>query len=369
MSGHLPRPGLVPAGDRRPSRPDSASAHVLDTERVKVGLSEVAARAGVSVRTVANVVADHPRVRPETRARVQAAIDELGYMPNVSARRLARGRAGTIAFAISSVAVPFFAELAARLIDAADERGYHVLIEQTHGAADRERTAIARREAGLVDGVVLMTRELTASQILQYRSDAPLVLMGEASTPVGIDHVMIDNVAAADLATTELLHGGVQRVGFLGAGEDDRSRWIARGRLAGWQQALERHGLAADPDLVFATPGWTFQAGFDAVDRALRAGVRFEALFCCEDMLALGALAALAAHGIAVPDEVAVTGWDDIATARYAIPALTSVSPDRDALIGTALDCLVDQIEHDGAGGRHRIAPHSLAVRASTRSG
>lgn len=341
---------------------------MADTGSMGVRLSEVAARAGVSVRTVANVVADHPHVRDETRARVRAAIDELGYLPNVSARRLARGRSGTIAFVITSVAVPFYAELTALLIDEADARGYKVLIEQTHFEAGRERAAIARRQAGLVDGVVLMTGELTASQILQYRSDAPLVLLGEASAPVGIDHVMIDNVAAADLATTALLRGGVRRVAFLGAGQDERSRWIGRGRLAGWQQSLERHGVQPDPDLVFSTPSWTFQAGYEAIDRALRSGLRLEAVFCCEDMLAFGALAALAAHGIRVPDEVAVTGWDDIAAAAYAIPALTSVSPDRGALMQTTLERLSAQIEGAPLEPQHLIVAHSLSERASIRT-
>ena len=163
----------------------------------RVRLTDVAARAGVSMKTVSNVVHHHPHVSPAMRARVQEAIDELGYRPNLTARRLATGRTGMIALAMPEIDHPYFSELSRSIAEVAAEMGYRVLIEQTLGEAEAERAVIMDREAGLVDGVIFHPVSMTTVEIGKLRRDLPLVLLGESARPLTTDHVMIDNVQAA----------------------------------------------------------------------------------------------------------------------------------------------------------------------------
>lgn len=214
-------------------------------------LKDVAAIAGVSIKTVSNVVHDRPCVRPATRDRVRAAIAELGYRPNASARRLVTGRTGMIALALPEINVPYFAELSRHLADLAAARGYRVLFEQTITGVDVERTVVSGVEAGLVDGVLYHPVALTTREVAELRQHLPFVLVGEGAAPLGMDHVMIDNVAAARDAVRHLLRLGRTRIAFLG--HETRSPTnTTRRRLMGYQLALEENGIAPDSDLVLA---------------------------------------------------------------------------------------------------------------------
>lgn len=333
----------------------------------KVRLRDVAELAGVSERTVANVVSNHKNIRDATRQRVQEAIDALGYTPNMSARRLATGATRTIAFGISAIDAPYFSELAAIVIDEAKKLGYSVLVEHTENNPKLEARAIERRESGLVDGVLLFPAALSSADVARIRHTVPLVLLGETASPVTYDHVVIDNIAAAVAATEELIHAGATKLAFLGAGVDDRTRWVVRGRLGGWQQALEAAGLDVSASRVFSTPDWSFHDGYHAIDEALTSGVEFDGLLCAEDKLAFGALASLHAHGVRVPDDVVVSGWDNIAAAAYSIPSLTSVAPDKQEMIATALRLLINRIEGDDSPVQHVTTSFTIAARDSTK--
>ena len=328
-----------------------------------VRLQDVAALAGVSIKTVSNVVHDHPVVRPETRDRVQRAIDQLGYRPNLRGRSLATGRTGMLTLAFPSLLNPYFAELAHVFSAVAAERGYRLLLEETGAEEDGERQALSGREAGIVDGVLLHPQRLSPVQIAQLSADLPLVLLGEEPAPIGNDRVMIDNVVAVGDAVRHLIGLGRRRIGFLGH-EQDRLSHTSQIRLAGYQQALQLAGLELDGKLLIPSPGDA--AGAErALSAALDDGLRIDGLICRHDLIAVGALRALAARDIAVPDRVAVIGWDDITLAAELSPSLTSVQPDLSALAGRALDLLAERIDGYAGIGRHEIVGHRLAVRES----
>ncbi|MET2011805.1 LacI family DNA-binding transcriptional regulator [Microbacterium chocolatum] len=331
----------------------------------RVRLVDVAERAGVSMKTVSNVIHDYPHVAPPLRARVQAAIDELGYRPNLTARRLATGRTGMIALAMPEIDHPYFSELSRSIAEEAKGLGLRVIFEQTLGEADAERAVLHDREAGLVDGVIFHPVQMGTMEIARLAPDVPVVLLGESAMPVTSDHVMIDNVAAAADGVALLLQSGRRRIAFLGTVRDDITGSTGQ-RLLGYQEQLIASGITPDPTLVLPVAGFSIEDSRDALTQAIESGIHFDAVLCRDDKFAIGALKSLAAAGRSVPDDVAVVGWDDTHLAGYSSPTLTSVAPDKRALARTALGLLKERIEGFAGIGRHRVVPHSISVREST---
>lgn len=327
-------------------------------------LQDVAERAGVSMKTVSNVVRDYPHVSPKMRERVQKAIDELGYRPNVMARRLATGRTGFIAVAFADVGIPYFAELARVASRRAGSFDYRVLLEETDGTLEAERDLLASSEAGLVDGMLFQPTAMSSAEIARHRFDLPLVLLGETPAPLAIDRVMIDNVRAAQEITEHLLRLGRRRIGFVGH-EATALSDTSRQRILGYQEALTGAGITPDPAMLVSTEAVSAAHAVEAVRRALDAGWDVDAIVCRDDLAAIGTLRALQERGIRVPDDVAVTGWDDTHLSAVTFPSLTTVSPDMDAIVSQALTLLVERIQGYDGVGRHEIAPHRIVVRES----
>lgn len=329
-------------------------------------LTDVAIRAGVSMKTVSNVVNGKGSASPATRARVQAVIEELGYRPNVTARRLATGQTGTISVAVSSVTVPYFAEISKRLDQVAREQQLRVVIEQTHGDRHNELAVLEERERGLVDGVIFHPVSLTPEDLASQRPGFPLVLLGEGPAPEGVDHVMIDNVAAAREVTLHLIGRGCREVAFLGTEGQVLSHTTGQ-RFDGYKLALRASGIRFDRRLRLPVDRYSAEDGYRAVTEAIESGVAFDGIVCRDDSLAAGALHALHARGVVVPDEVAVAGWDDLIISRHLWPPLTSVEPDKEAIVETALRLLHDRIRGYDAPGRHEIVTSRLVERRSTQ--
>lgn len=331
----------------------------------RVRLQDVADHAGVSMKTVSNVVHDYPHVTPALRARVQASIDDLGYRPNLTARRLATGRTGMIALAIPQIDQFYFAELARHVGDAVNERGYRIIVERTLNDLDAERAVIQDREEGLVDGVIFHATRIGSDEISRLSPTTPLVLLGESARPATTDHVMIDNVQAAHDGIEALLKKGRRRIAFLGAVTEDLTETTAL-RLRGYQDALTEAGIHPDPALVIRSKGFFLEDGVEALSSALAAGATFDAVMCRDEQFGLAAVRALSQFGLRVPDDVAVLSWDDTAIARNSTPALSSVSPDKSAIAAEALALLFDRINGFDGPGRHRIVPHSIIERDTT---
>lgn len=327
-------------------------------------LQDVAERAGVSMKTVSNVVRDYPHVSPQMRARVQRAIDELGYRPNVVARRLATGRTGFVALAFADVGIPYFAELSHAASRAAERAEYRVLLEETDATLEGERALMASSEAGLIDGMIFQPSVMSSAEIARHRTDIPIVLLGETPAPLTIDRVMIDNVAAAREITQHLLSLGRRRIGFVGHESATLSE-TSRQRILGYQEALTEAGITPDPARLVASDSVSAADAVEAVRRALDDGLDVDALVCRDDLAAIGTLRALQERGIRVPDDVAVTGWDDTRLSAVTFPSLTTVSPDLDALVERAITLLDERIRGYDGVGRHEITPHRIVVRES----
>jgi DNA-binding LacI/PurR family transcriptional regulator len=330
-----------------------------------VRLRDVAAHAGVSIRTVSNVVNDFQYVAPSTRARVQASIDALGYRPNVAARNLRRGRTGLLALVVPEIDSPYFAELAARTVRIAEDDGWTVLIDQTDGDAGRERRLFHGERSQLVDGVIFSPWSTPAEELATRRDATPLVLLGEHAGPPPVDHVVIDNVEAAREAVAHLLARGRTDIAAIGI-QASLANETSRQRQVGFRTALAAAGIAPRSDREAAVTSLHRAEGHRAMSALLATADRPDAVFCFSDELALGALRALADAGLRVPDDVALVGFDDIEDGRYSVPTLTTIAPDKDRIAQLALQVLRERLAGDDSPARVITAPHRLVVRGSS---
>lgn len=328
-------------------------------------VKDVASLANVSAKTVSNVVHGVPRVTAETRDRVLQAIEQLGYRPNMAARNLRQGRTGIIALAVPELHVPYFAELATMIIDLAHEAGYTVLVDQTERERDRELGIVEGRVAQLVDGIILSPLASTRADLEQRRDATPMVLLGERVAPGLADHVAIDNTAAARLATDHLIATGRRRIAAIGA---QSTRPVTAGglRLSGYRDALQAAGLPVAEELIIPAANFFRADGAMAMERLLQLPEPPDAVFCFSDLLAIGALRVLHDHGIRVPGQVALIGFDDIEESRFCYPRLSTISPDKESIARETLRMLRERIDGDRSAPRQLSLSATLIVREST---
>jgi DNA-binding LacI/PurR family transcriptional regulator len=331
-------------------------------------LADVAARAGVSMKTVSNVINDFEHVSPQMRARVKAAIDEIGYRPNLSARNLALGRAGMIALVVPRLDMPYFAALAGQVLEAAARSNWVVLIQQSDGDASVEREALAGHFPQRMDGLILSSQRIGPADLRDRTDRTPLVLLGERNYQGMAQHVAIDNVAAAEVAVRHLIDIGRQRIALIGTSPTDRRH----PRLRGYRQALKAAGLVERADWIKPIRSNLGEEGERQMVELLaeNPGSPPDAVFCVTDWVALGVIRALQTHGLRVPDDVAVVGFDDIPYGRAATPTLTTISPDRAAIAQLAVTSLEDQMTALAGGSTYDVsdqqASFQLIVREST---
>lgn len=328
----------------------------------RVRLADVAERVGVSTKTVSNVVNGTGWVSAPVREKILAVIDELGYRPNLAARQLRSGSSGLIGLCVPSLREPYFAEFASEFVSAAEARGSTVLVTQSKGNREVELSMLECEDLPAVDGMVFSPLTLTREDTERRRSTVPLVLIGEHGEALASDtiaHVGPDNAAAAEVATRHLLADGRRRIAAVGLQHGDADS-TGQVRFEGYRRALETEGVELDPALLVETKSYNRAEGSDAVERLLADGVEFDGVFCFNDSLAFGALHTLAAHRIAVPESVAVVGYDNIEEGGYLVPPLTTIDPGLTHSTGLILDLLVGA--RKGEGG-HVPTPFHLVER------
>ena len=330
-----------------------------------VTLRDVAERAGVSVRTVSNVVNGFQHIAPATRARVQAALEELNYRPNLVARSLRQGRTGIIMLILPEINVSYFGELAHEVVDYAGSVGITVQIDESGGDPQRERELLTSlAQASWVDGVLFSSQGLRGVDIAGLGGTRPLVLLGERTAGTSLDHVGIDNVEAARQVVAHLVGRGRTRIAAFGGNGSARDA-TSKYRLKGFQLGLREAGL--DPaGRHVRTPDYRRASAAGAVRELLRRPERPDALFCFSDELATGALRELYEHGVRVPEEIAVVGFDDIEASRFSTPSLSSIRPSKAGIAQAAVDALLRRLDQPEAEPLGIDVPFELVVRESS---
>ncbi len=330
-----------------------------------VTMHDVARRAGVSVMTVSNVLNGYRYIRPETKQRVEAAIDELDYRVNLTARHLRLGRTGMIGLAVPELTATYFACLADAVIRAADEAGLSVLIEQTGSTKERELRVLRGLRRELTDGLIFQPQALDQHDVDALKVTFPMVVLGERIVDAPVDHVMMANVEGARAATEHLIRRGRRRIALLGWHQEEHGP--SSSRTAGYRQALTAAGIDYDPALVAEAEPWRRSTGAAALEALLDSGQQIDGVFAMNDSLALGALHVLHERRIEVPGQVAVIGFDNTADAAFAVPTLSTVGTGQIGIAATAVRLLRQRIDQQWESPpRLVVADYRVVERDST---
>lgn len=322
-------------------------------------VKEIAAIAKVSVATVSRALQRPELVSETTRQRIHEVVKRLGYTPNALARNLRTARTRLIIALLPDIANPFFSEVIRGIEQVAHENGYSVLLGETQSSLVREQAYADMVAARQADGIITMSHRVPA---IPMDGRLPVVNACEYVKDKKISSVYIDNVVAAGAAVDYLVTLGHRDIAFI-AGPS--SSPICVDREQGYQLAMQRAKIPANPALT-AVGDFSIEAGERAIDLFLSQGQSFSAVFCSNDEMAIGAMRALISHGLRVPEDVSVVGFDDIRFARYTSPPLTTVAQPKNALGREAMTMLIELLNDPEVLPRKRVLSADLVVRGST---
>ncbi len=337
-----------------------------------VTMADVARESGVSAMTVSNVINGRPGVSDETRLRVLAAVSKLGYQVNLVARHLRAGRTGAVGLIVPDLDGAYYPQLADRLARGLEGGGHHLALVRTGARRERELEAISRGRLRMYDGVIISLLKVEAADLGRSNFDTPAIFIGERPVPHAFDHVMMDNVGGALLATRHMLTTGSRRIAIIGGVPGDGVDDMSSLRSRGYRQAHADLGVEVDERLVVQSDSFTMQGGYDALMRLHQSGVPFDGVFALTDATAMGVLRALVDLGLHVPQDVQVIGFDNGKETEFLTPRLSSVEPGNDIMADTVLDLLQQRMRpaaaRDGASpGTRTMVPARLELRESTR--
>lgn len=329
-----------------------------------VTIRDVAAEAGVSITTVSRALNESGRVGPATRDRVLSAARRLGYEPNDLARSLHGKATGTIAVLVPDITNPFFPELVKGVQEVATEHGRLLLLCQTSEDTDVAVQELLHLRRKRVDGVVLVGGLAGSDELTTALAGLPVVTVDRDTTVDDARVVRSDHRHGGLLATEHLIELGHERIAHI-RGPAHLS--VAQDRHDGYRKALEEAGLTYDDSLV-VEGDFLEESGYDGL-RALRRRRRpFTAVFCGNDLMAIGALRALEDVGLAVPDEVSVVGFDDIHLASYLRPGLTTVHQPIQELGRRAAAMLLESTDHDTEPAGETLDVHIVRRQTTARN-
>jgi LacI family transcriptional regulator len=327
-------------------------------------LHDVAKLAGVSSRTVSRVVNDEGGFNETTRRRVLDAIEKVGYRPNLLARALVTRRTGTVGLVVVDMTDPYFAELADGVQQAAHARGITMFIAQ-HKEDPRVAADVLDRLASFaVDGALVYTARGDLGAVMAHAAAGlNVVVMDQVVQAPGVASISSDILAGAQSAVLHLVDSGRGRIAMVGNSLSIQSPLPPR-RESGYQRALALAGLDFDPRLIRRGEP-TIEGGRSAMAELIREE-RFDAVFAYNDLVAIGAMQALHASRISIPDDVAVVGFDDIGLCEALDPPLTSVRIDRRRIGEAALDLLQTLNENRGTVTTPMVVPTQVIERRSS---
>jgi len=326
-------------------------------------IRDVAARAGVSVATVSRVISGSVRVSPATRQKVEQAMAELGWRPNMTARSLVRGRTGLFGVIVPDVANPFFAELAQGMALAAASLGVRLVLLHTDLSEERDVAAIHLCRDHRLDAVIYTSGALSPAHQEAFRQVGRPVVLAATFDPEGQwPGILVDSLTGGRMGARHLLSLGHRRIAMVGGPSTDP---VAAGpRWEGWRQELAAAGCLPPPNWQLEV-GWKQQYGYQAAIRLLREPERPTAILCGSDVLALGVLAAAADLGIPVPQELSVVGFDNLNLAALWRPSLTTVSQPIGLIGQEAVHLAFRLVAGEPAPPTRWLSPE-LVVRGST---
>ncbi|MFL5588317.1 MAG: LacI family DNA-binding transcriptional regulator [Ktedonobacteraceae bacterium] len=331
-------------------------------------IREVAKRAGVSLGTVSNVLNRPEIVAKETRERVKSAIEEIGFVRNGSARQLRAGTSQHIGLVVLDVANPFFTEVARGVEDLANQAGFVVILCNSDDSVEKENHYLHVLEEQRTRGVLITPVQSDAGYLQRFRQRGiDVVLLDRTSRSKDLCSVAVDDVLGGELAAAHLLEEGHERIGFVHGPLSIRQ--IAD-RRRGVIQAVKMAGLDPDRAIIdITTQAQSAREGEECVEKLLNARIRPTAVFCANDLLALGLMRGLIKRGLAIPGDMALVGYDDVEFASVLATPLTSIRQPKYELGRAAAELLLDEVNNPTSHQhQHIVYQPELIVRESSRS-
>lgn len=325
---------------------------------------DVAKEANVSIATVSRVFNNSTSVAETTQHKVRLAADKLNYVPHLGARNLMTRRTDTIGVVLPDMHGEFFSELVKGLDSAARERGLHLLLSCSHDDAEEMASALSAMR-GRVDGVVVMSPLISADALQKYvPKDMPLVIVNGGAEDTRYSTVSLDNLTGAYKMTEHLFAEGHRRITLISGPANNQD---AEQRKLGYIRAMEENPEECDLDIIEGD--FSEQSGYQLGMQILSRASRPDAVFASNDAMAIGCLSAFNDHGVSVPSDIALAGFDDIPLAQYVRPALSSVGVPIAELGMKSLEVLVGKIKREKGEDRaeeYLYAP-SLVIRSSSK--
>lgn len=328
-----------------------------------MNIKKIAEHANVSTATVSRLINKTSYISPETAKKVCSAIEELGYYPNVNARGLASGRSLLLGLIVSDIVNPFFPELVKSFEECAVEQGYEIITANTN--YDPARTALRVRQLieRRVDGVAVMTSEMDQTLIDELSTQGiPIVFLDTGVVQENISNVRIDYEQGISEAVNHLLKLGHRRIGFISGPLGLKSAKIRR---SAFLKFLREQGIIEKKELV-TMGNHKITGGKDAMNCLLKLKERPTAVLASNDLTAIGALQALRTHGLHVPEDISLIGFDDIILAESTDPPLTTVNVSRVRVAESAFESLFALINSDSKIGKEMRIETKLVIRKST---
>lgn len=329
----------------------------------RVTISDVAKLAGVSYQTVSRVINNNPNVSVATRQRVQEIVTETGYRPSHIARSLVTARTATIGLIVPDISNPFFSAVARGADRVASKHGYSILLCTTDEDASREIDLLNILQERYVDGVIVCGSRIEESLLKKALSQFQAVVLVNRRVSDGtIPGILVDDVLGAYMITQHLLQIGHRAIGFIAG---PTTSYSGNQRLTGYKKALAGANIELQPGWVrHCLP--TTDSGEETTNLLLNANPELSALFCYNDLVALGALRHCAAFGYQVPADIAVTGFDDIMLAGVVTPSLTTCHIPRVEIGSRAVTMLLDRINDKTDRCNEIVITPELVIRNST---
>lgn len=328
-----------------------------------VSIKDVARAAGVSHSTVSRALHDSPLISHETKARINLLAEKMGYTPSAIARGLVTRRSATIGLVVTTIADPFIAEVVQGIEETALSHHYNAILCNSNSEPERELKTVRALREKRVDAIIVTSSRLGSLYLDHLREvGVPIVLINNQSAGAYTHSVLIDDLHGGELAGRYLLSQGHRQIAYIAGPSWAHASAI---RLAGLRRALQAQGLDLPPALVLEGNGRS-DGGVMAANEILRRGLPVSAVFCYNDMTAIGVLSALHRAGRRVPDDLSVIGYDDVAMAAYAVPPLTTIAQPKYALGKRAMEMALALIA--GEPDVHDIVlPPALVERQSVK--
>lgn len=329
----------------------------------RVTLRDIATETEFSINTVSRALNGKPEVGHDTRRIILEKAAELDYRPNKLARGLRSSRTHTLGVIVADVANPYFGGLVKRLHEAARRYNYSIILQDTDEDYLREVEAVQVMLAEHVDGLVITPVQTDEATIIRFKeSRLPFVLLGRHFDDLETDYVTQDDEQGGRLATEHLIKRGHERIAFVGG---PLSISCAVGRLRGYEQALNEHGICLNPQFV-STCSVTTEDGYNVGKSLVKSKPRPSAIFAFSDFVSLGVMRAIREEGLEIPEDIAIVGYDDVSFASCLSVPLTTVHIPRKEMAEIAVDILRAKIDGNVDGAKHVKLPVELVVRQST---